>query len=144
MMSFPRRAMTLSRSGNLGAPFRRHGGLHSALRGVAKQAHLADQELRQWVQNLTVEQRAVFVDALFNVLSASGAVTLTDLKTDSLKAVGVMIKAMKDLDKETRDGLLEFVGILFKSNFRMILEGIQEETEKKSSKLRKKIKGEET
>ena len=115
-----------------------------ALRQVTRQAHLADQELRQWVQNLTVEQRAVFVDALFNVLSASGAVTLTDLKTDSLKAVGVMIKAMKDLDKETRDGLLEFVGILFKSNFRMILEGIQEETEKKSSKLRKKIKGEET
>ena len=119
------------------------GSQFVTLRQVTRQAHLADQELRQWVQNLTVEQRAIFVDALFHVLSASGAVTLTDLKTDSLKAVGVMIKAMKDLDKETRDGLLEFVSILFKSNFRMILEGIQEETEKKSSKLWKKKKGEE-
>lgn len=34
---------------------------------------------------------------------------------------------MAELDKETRDGLLRFLGILFKSNLRMVLEGIQEE-----------------
>ena len=53
-----------------------------------------------------------------------------------------MIKAMKDLDKETRDGLGNFVGILFKSNFRLVLEGIQAETEKKSTtiqRLKKKL-----
>ena len=70
---------------------------------------------------------AKFVDALFSVLGATGAVTLTDLKTDSLKATGAMAKAMAELDKETRDGLLRFLGILFKSNLRMVLEGIQEE-----------------
>ena len=101
------------------------------LRQVTQQAHLSDQELRKWVHGLSVEQRENFVSALFDVLSASGAVTLTDLKDDSFKAVGAMVKAMKDLDKETRDGLWEFLAILFKSNLRMVLEGIQEETEKK-------------
>ena len=106
------------------------------LRQVTQQAHFSDQELRKWVHGLTVEQRETFVNAMFDVLSASGAVTLTDLKDDSFKAVGAMVKAMKDLDKETRDGLWEFLAILFKSNLRMVLEGIQEETEKKRSARR--------
>ena len=103
------------------------------LRQVTQQAHLSDQELRKWVHGLSVEQRETFVNAMFDVLTASGAVTLTDLKDDSFKAVGAMIRAMKDLDKETRDGLWDFLAILFKSNLRMVLEGIQEETEKKRS-----------
>ena len=107
------------------------------LRQVTRQAHLSDQELRKWVHGLSVEQREAFVSAMFDVLTASGAVTLTDLKVDSFKAVGAIIKAMKDLDKETRDGLWDFLAILFKSNLRMVLEGIQEETEKKRSTRRR-------
>jgi len=110
------------------------------LRQVTRQAHLSDQELRAWVHALPVERREQFVEALFNVLSASGAVTLTDLKEDSFKAVGPMVKAMKELDKETREGLLKFVGILFKSNLRMVLEGIQEETEKKAAEIKRRKK----
>ena len=107
------------------------------LRQVTRQAHLSDQELRKWVHGLSVEQREAFVSAMFDVLTASGAVTLTDLKDDSFKAVGAIIKAMKDLDKETRDGLWDLWAILFKSNLRMVLEGIQEETEKKRSTRRR-------
>ena len=113
------------------------GGQFIKLRQVTRQAHLSDQELRSWVHGLSVEQREKFVSAMFDVLSATGAVTLTDLKDDSFKAVGAMVKAMKDLDKETRDGLWEFLAILVKSNLRMVLEGIQEETEKKRSTRRK-------
>lgn len=110
------------------------------LRQVTQQAHLCDQALREMVHSMPVEEREKFVAALFDVLSASGAVTLTDLKADSFKAAGAMVKAMKDLNKETRDGLWSFVGLLFKSNLRMTLEGIQEETEKKLPKwsLKKK------
>lgn len=108
------------------------------LRQMTRQAHLSDLELRQWVQGMTAEQRGKFVDALFAVLTASGAATLTDLKADSFKAVGAMVRAMKDLDKETRDGLLKFVGLLFRSNLRLTLEGIQEETEKRGLRWSRK------
>ena len=114
------------------------------LRQVTRQAHLSDLELRAWVRSMTPEQRGKFVDAMFTVLSASGAATLTDLKTESFKAVGPMIRAMKDLDKETRDGLLKFMGLLFRSNLRLTLEGIQEETEKRGLRWgRKKRRDEE-
>ena len=56
-----------------------------------------------------------------------------------------MVKAMKNLDEETRDGLLNFRKMLFMSNRRLTLEGIQEESEKKKSGLHwsRKKKGEE-
>ena len=58
--------------------------------------------------------------------------------------MGPMIRAMKDLDKETRDGLLKFMGLLFRSNLRLTLEGIQEETEKRGLRWgRKKRRDEE-
>ncbi len=107
------------------------------LRQVTRQAQLSDMALREWVHAMPVERREEFVSALFDVLSASGAVTLKDLKADSFKAAGAMVKAMKDLDKETQKGLLDFVGLLFKSNLMMTLEGIQEETEKRRA-VRKK------
>lgn len=100
------------------------------LREMTPQAQINDRELRSWVRSLSMEQREKFVDALFSVLQSSGATTLTNLKDESIKSVAAMVRAMKDLDKETRDGLLEFMHLLLKSNIRMVIEGIQEETEK--------------
>ena len=110
------------------------GNRFITLREMTPQAQLSSSELRTWVRNLSVEQRETFVDSLFAVLKASGATTLTDLKDDRFKAVSAMVRAMKDLDKDTREGLLEFVRMLFMSNLRMVLEGIQEETEKIAGK----------
>ena len=106
------------------------GNRFITLREMTPQALESKNELRDWVRNLSGEQREAFVDALFAVLSASGARTLTDLKDESLRSVAAMVRAMKDLDKETREGLLKFTHMLFMSNARMVLEGIQEETEK--------------
>ena len=109
-----------------------------SLRQVTRQALLSDQTLRQWIRGLSAAQRESFVSAMSDVLTASGAVTLTDLREDGLKSGIAMIKAMKTLDQETRDGLLEFFSMLFKSNLKMMLEGIQEESEKKWSSLRRR------
>ncbi len=119
------------------------GNRFVTLRQVTRQARLSDMALREWVHGMPVERRERFVSALFDVLSASGAVTLKDLKADSFKAAGAMVKAMKDLDKETREGLLDFVGLLFKSNLLMTLEGIQEESEKRRAVRRKGLKPKE-
>ena len=47
------------------------------------------------------------------MLEASGAQTLTDLKADSFKAVRPMVRALKDLDKETREALLKFMTVSY-------------------------------
>lgn len=106
------------------------GNHFCTLREMTAQAQESNSELREWVRGLSVQKREAFVDALFTVLQATGASTLTDLKDESLKSMVAMVKAMKDLDKDTREGLLQLMQILFKGNLRMVLEGIQEETEK--------------
>ena len=74
------------------------------------------------------------MDGLFTVLSASGAVTLTDLKEESLKATGAMVRAMKDMEKDTRDALIYAVRLLFRCNAKVLLEEWQQDYEKKPRK----------
>lgn len=108
------------------------------LRQVTPQSHVIDLELRKWLRSMPMEQREKFVDALFAVLTATGAATLTDLRAERLKSAVAIAKAIKNLDKDTRNGLLSFISLLFRSNLRMMLEGIQEESEKNLNRSVKK------
>ncbi|MCI2057983.1 MAG: DUF2974 domain-containing protein [Oscillibacter sp.] len=110
------------------------------LREMSEQSRIADRELAAWIRALPEVQRESFVNALFSVLAASGAATLTDLRADRLKAVGGIVRAMKELDKTTRDALLDFVGLLFRTNFRMVLGDLQEESGKRVLEARRHFK----
>lgn len=98
---------------------------------VSVQGRIHDRTLEEWIGKMPLGQREKFVDGMFSVLEASGAVTLTDLKTEGLKAAGTMVRAMKDMDKDTREALLYAVKLLFQSNFQALLEELQQETEKR-------------
>jgi hypothetical protein len=71
---------------------------------------------------------------LFDILSASGAETLTDLKEERFKSAVAMARAMKDMEKDTRDALLYAVKLLFESNFKVLKEELQQEGEKRLRK----------
>ena len=107
------------------------------LGSVDRQSRLYDKALHSWVRQMPVEQRERFVEGLFSVLTASGAQTLTDLKEDRLKSAGAMIRAMKDMDKDTRDALFYAVGLLLRTNAQAALEDWQQEGEKKRSAKKK-------
>ena len=106
------------------------GGDFIVLPGLEPEAEAGSRAIREWHKNLSREELLHAVDALFSVLTAAGAETLTDLKEDNIRAVGPMARAMKDMDKKTREGLVQFMQLLFKSNARMVLEGIRHEAEK--------------
>jgi hypothetical protein len=117
------------------------GNRFVTLRQVTRQGRLNDATLHRWVQEMPLEQREMFVDGLFSVLTASGAVTLTDLKSDGFKAAGAMVKAMKDMPKDTRDALLYAIRILFKSNLRVRIEELQAEEPSALNAVQEKVKG---
>lgn len=105
------------------------------LRQVSKQGHLNDLALKEWVRSLSQEEREKFVDGLFEVLSSTGAVTLTDLKEDTLRSAGTMVRTMKDMDKDTREAIFNAIGLLLRSNLRVRLEELQEESERVGKSL---------
>ncbi len=108
------------------------GGRFVTLQDVTRQGRLHDKTLREWVRGMSLEQREKFVEGLFTVLSASGAETLTDLREESLKGAGAMIRAMADLDKDTRDALFYAIGLLLRSNVKVLVEEWQQESEAKA------------
>lgn len=107
------------------------GAAFLRLASVTRQGRHHDLVLKEWVRNMPLEQREKFVEGLFAVLTASGAQTLTDLKEDSLKAAAAMVKAMKDMEKDTRDALHYAFRILVRSSWKVLSEEWQQETEQK-------------
>lgn len=110
------------------------------LGSVTRQGRHHDLVLKEWVRNMPLEQREKFVEGLFSILTASGAQTLTDLKEESLKAAGAMVKAMKDMEKDTRDALLYAVRILVRSGWKVLSEEWQQETEQKIKEAEQKFR----
>ena len=107
------------------------------LRQVSRQGRRNDLALKEWVRRLPVDQREKFVDGLFEVLTASGATTLTDLKEDGFRAAGAMVRAMKDMEKDTRDALFNAIATLFRSNIQAAVEEAREEARSEGSPLRR-------
>lgn len=110
------------------------------LHSVTRQGRRNDLVLKEWVRNMPLDQREKFVEGLFEVLTASGAETLTELKEESLKGAAAMVRAMKDLDKDTREALSYAVKVLLRSSWNVWKEDIQQEAEQKIRQTEQKLK----
>ena len=71
-----------------------------------------ERTIRSWLQKIPQEEREEFVDSLFSVLYSTGAHTLSEIRKDRMKAAAASIPALKELPKENRDRILEFVMLL--------------------------------
>jgi hypothetical protein len=85
---------------------------------------ILDGALSEFVHGMSEEQREKFVDALFEVLTCTDAVTLTDLKEGGLKTASAMAKAVQKLDKDTRRALTGTLTLLIRANAKSVQEGL--------------------
>lgn len=69
--------------------------------------------IRLWLNQLSMEQRAEFVDALFDILQATGATTVSDLSQKKVTLANDMIKSYKTLDPLTKSHLKKTLKIFF-------------------------------
>lgn len=83
------------------------------VRGLYGSRRFADDTLNEWVSSLDEEQRQIFVDTLYQVVSASKAGNLIELTADWKKSMTGMISAMKEVDAETKTALKRIVRALF-------------------------------
>ncbi len=65
--------------------------------------------LRAWLDTLSLEKRKQFVEALFDIIQASGAQTLSDLSKERLGVIDAMIKKLRRMDRQTRILLRETI-----------------------------------
>lgn len=91
---------------------------------LSKSSLQTNEALRTWMGNITLEQREQFVEAFFNVISVSGAQTLSDLSKERLLVIDAMIKKLISLDKETRKILRDTVINFFNIRQRIFRESV--------------------
>ncbi len=68
--------------------------------------------LKSWISAMEPAQRSQFVDALYTVLSATNASTLSELSAGGLKNAGAVLQAIRELDEGSRRTLAETLRLL--------------------------------
>ena len=81
-----------------------------------------DQAVRTWLRQMDMDERRQAVECLFDVLYASGATTLSEIRRDRLKTMTGSISRMKELPRESRERIIEFLVLLKHSTNRLNLE----------------------
>lgn len=81
-----------------------------------------DQAVRSWLRQMDMDERRQAVECLFDVLYASGATTLSEIRRERLKTMTGSISRMKELPRESRERIIEFLVLLRRSTHRLNLE----------------------
>ena len=81
------------------------------LNSISKESRQIDKTLKGWLRDMDMTQRAEFVDAVYETLSATSATTLTDISTDKFK----LLKAWGNLSEENKNIIMKSIKLLFKS-----------------------------
>lgn len=93
------------------------GGGFIHLDDITEESKSIDKTLKMWLEEMSGEDREIFVDNLFRALDATEAKTLTDLNTDRKK----IYKAWGGLDADTKSAVYKYIKLLFKERTKNIL-----------------------
>lgn len=97
--------------------------------------------MNEWLSKLNMEQRKSFVDAVYNILVATKATTVTELSDDKYS----ILRALRGTDKETRKMVIRTFGLLFGEGGKQLagyitsslFNGKNEEKGNKTAKIKK-------
>ena len=85
---------------------------------ISAGGHLVDDTLKNWFREMDDGQREKFVDAMFSVLEVTGAKTLTELNQP--KNAGAIMKAVQNMDQETKEIISKTFSLLFQASKKSI------------------------
>lgn len=78
----------------------------------SKESKVFHKAFNRWIDKLTVEQRKKFVNALFEIINASGAKTNTELEKNAFASSAKMFAAYTALDKQTKKEVKNILSVL--------------------------------
>ena len=93
------------------------GGSFVYLDDVTENSKRTERVLKEWVAEMTTEQREQFIDALYQLLSSDNALTLTDLASPKNRW---LIRG-KELDPQVHQTIQKTVSALISLNTKNIL-----------------------
>lgn len=83
-------------------------------------SQLMDDSLDQWLISLSEKDRELFVETLYNIVSAPKRDTLGGIVRGGRRSARQMLSALQDVPEDVMDQLQKMVGLLFTSTFQTI------------------------
>jgi hypothetical protein len=93
---------------------------------ITQKSRFVDRTIKDWISGLDVDQRRIFIDALFDILGAAKARSFTELSSNWLKSAVAMVQTYNTIDNATKNLIGKTLGILFESakrNFHLLVAG---------------------
>ena len=69
----------------------------------------SDRTVKKWVEYENADEKKEIIEAIFAVLDATGAETLTDLRTNPVRCAAAAQKALNQMDKDKRDKAVKVI-----------------------------------
>ena len=89
-------------------------------KGLTKGSKNLNTAVRLWLNQLSMEERAEFVDALFDIVQATGAMTVNELSQNKLSLANDMIKSYKNMDPVAKDHLKNVLKKFFEKSQQLV------------------------
>lgn len=102
---------------------------------LSKNCRDFDNTIRSWLDNLSMEQREHFIDALFEIIQATGAQTFNELSQEKFKVIDGMINKYRSMDSETQQLLKKTIAILLNEGQKVISKSIGEKIDLTFTKI---------
>lgn len=102
---------------------------------LTRESQAAGRSIRTWLDTHPQEERLAFVNALFDVLSATGTQKLSEIRRDRIKSMIVSLPYYRELPKDTREQILRFFVLLNSVTLRLNNETAIEKTSRMIGKI---------
>ncbi len=99
---------------------------------ISDTSRMVNDILKNWLKEISNEERANFVDTLYKILDASQAKSIDDLNAEKGRIANVILKELNGLDKETRTMLGKTIATLFREGNQVL------KTNRNNNKTKKK------
>lgn len=106
-------------------------------KGLTKESLSLNNTVRAWLDKLSMEERAEFVDALFNIIGATGAKTIQELSKERLLIADTVIKTYKNMDALTQSHLKKAIDMFFRETQKTLKSSLKNDMDALLSKNKK-------
>ena len=96
------------------------------LNEFSREGKILDDTIDRWAESLSPQQREAFADAVYEILTATGAKTLSDLRGEKLSSAAAIVKTYSTLDRDTRRALSAALRSLVEIGAKSIAQDISE------------------
>ena len=88
--------------------------------GVSDTSRMVNDILKNWLKEISNEERATFVDTVYKILDASQAKSIDDLNAEKGRIANVVLRELGGLDKETKAMLGKMLASLVREGNQVI------------------------